>query len=80
MPVQLLILALLIVPSVAQSKIPGDKIKIGVLQDLPEPYASAAGNGGIVAAQFAASDVEKEYLEGMRRSCLVPLRVASVPS
>ena len=36
----------------------------GVLQDLPEPYASAAGNGGIVAAQLAASDVEKEYLEG----------------
>ena len=60
----IVILALLIVPSVAQSKIPGDKIKIGVLQDLPEPYASAAGNGGIVAAQLAASDVEKEYLEG----------------
>ncbi len=31
---------LLLVPPVAQAKIPDDAIKIGVLQDLPAPYAA----------------------------------------
>ena len=56
--------ALLLLPLVAQADIPKDKIKIGVLQDLPEPYASLTGNGGIVAAQLAASDFETEHVHG----------------
>jgi branched-chain amino acid transport system substrate-binding protein len=55
---------LLLAPPVAQGKIPEDKIKIGVLQDLPQPYAMDTGNGGLVAAQLAASDFEKAYLKG----------------
>lgn len=55
---------LLFASPAAHGKIPEDKIKIGVLQDLPQPYASDTGNGGLVAAQLAASDFEKEYLKG----------------
>ena len=49
---------LLLVPQAGQAEIPDEKIKIGVLQDLPAPYAAEAGNGGIVAAQLAAGDFE----------------------
>ncbi|HQT78906.1 MAG TPA: ABC transporter substrate-binding protein [Rhodopila sp.] len=52
----------LLAPPPARAKIPKETIKIGVLQDLPEPYASETGDGGIVAAQLAASEFEKEYL------------------
>jgi branched-chain amino acid transport system substrate-binding protein len=47
---------LLLMPAAAQAKIADHKIKIGVLQDFPAPYAGEAGNGGIVAAQLAAGD------------------------
>jgi branched-chain amino acid transport system substrate-binding protein len=53
---------LLLVPLVAQAKIPDDKIKIGVLQDLPAPDAADAGNGGVVAAQLAAGDFDVHAL------------------
>lgn len=62
----LLVLAmamLLGLPS-AWAKIPDEKIKIGVLQDLPGPFASETGEGGIVAAQMAAGDFETKYLRG----------------
>lgn len=62
----LLVLAmamLLGLPS-ARAKIPDEKIKIGVLQDLPGPFAGETGEGGIVAAQMAAGDFETEYLRG----------------
>lgn len=56
------LIALLLVSPAAHAKIPKDTIKIGVLQDPPEPYASETGDGGIVAAQLAAGDFAKEYL------------------
>ena len=49
---------LLVLAAAAQAKIPDDKIKIGVLQDLPAPYAAESGSGGVVAAQLAAADFE----------------------
>lgn len=52
------------VPFAAQADIPKGKIKIGVLQDLPDPYAQWSGQGGIVAAQLAAADFETQYLRG----------------
>jgi branched-chain amino acid transport system substrate-binding protein len=59
-----LAIVIMLLPALARAKIPEDKIKIGVLQDLQQPYADATGNGGIVAAQLAAADFEKEYLKG----------------
>ena len=53
---------LLLVPLIAQAKIPDDKIKIGVLRVLPAPDAIDAGNGGIVAAQLAAGDFDVHAL------------------
>lgn len=55
---------LLLLPAVATAEIPEGTIKIGVLQDVPEPYAEEAGNGGIVAAQMAAGEFETQYLRG----------------
>ncbi len=54
---------LLLLPPAAQAKIPDDAIKIGVLQDLPAPYAAGSGNGGIVAAQLAAGDFDVHALK-----------------
>lgn len=54
----------LMIPAVSKAEIPGGKIKIGILQDLPQPSADETGNGAIVAAQLAASDFEKEFLKG----------------
>jgi branched-chain amino acid transport system substrate-binding protein len=58
--IPLLSLVVLLLPVAALAEIPQDKIKIGVLEDLPEPYAADAGNGGIVAAQLAAADFERK--------------------
>ncbi len=55
---------LLLAPATTLAKIPHDTIKIGVLQDLPQPFASQTGNGGLVAAQLAASDFATEHLKG----------------
>ena len=55
---------LLVLAAAAQAKIPDDKIKIGVLQDLPAPYAAESGSGGVVAAQLAAADFEVQSLQG----------------
>ena len=55
---------LLVAPAGSRAKIPDDKIKIGILQDQPEPIAMETGNGGVVAAQLAASDFGKEFLRG----------------
>jgi branched-chain amino acid transport system substrate-binding protein len=55
---------LLVAPAGSRAKIPEDKIKIGILQDQPEPVGMETGNGGVVAAQLAASDFGKEYLNG----------------
>jgi hypothetical protein len=55
---------LLVAPAGSRAKIPADKIKIGILQDQPEPIAMETGNGGVVAAQLAASDFGKEFLKG----------------
>ena len=49
---------LLLGPVTAQGKIPDDKVKVGVLQDLPAPDATGSGSGGIVAAQLAAADFD----------------------
>jgi branched-chain amino acid transport system substrate-binding protein len=55
---------LLVAPVGSRAKIPGDKIKIGILQDQPEPFATETRNGAVVAAQLAASDFEKEFQKG----------------
>ncbi len=55
---------LLVAPVASRAEIPEDKIKIGILQDLPGPFAEETGNGAIVAAQLAASDFETEHLKG----------------
>ena len=60
----MLAIAVLSAAPVAQAKIPQDMIKIGVLQDLPGVYAGETGEGGIVAAQMAASKFEKEHVRG----------------
>ncbi len=60
----LLVLIVLLVPAFAQAEIPEGTIKIGVLQNLPGPYAGETGNGGIVAAQMAAAAFETQYLRG----------------
>lgn len=55
---------LLMIPAASRGELPDDKIKIGILQDLPQPLAGETGNGGIVAAQLAAGDFETEFLKG----------------
>lgn len=54
---------LLVAPAASRARIPDDKIKIGILQDQPEPVATQTVNGGVVAAQLAASDFAKESLK-----------------
>lgn len=56
--------AALLTPLAAHAAIPDGKIVIGILQDLPEPFATETGNGGIVAAQLAAGDFETEHMRG----------------
>jgi branched-chain amino acid transport system substrate-binding protein len=60
----LLSLLLLAIPAAAYGRIPDNTIKIGILQDLPGPEAGTTGRGGLVAAQLAASDFEREFLRG----------------
>ena len=55
---------LLVGPVGSRAEIPDGKIKIGILQDQSEPVAMETGNGGVVAAQLAASDFGKEFLKG----------------
>jgi putative membrane protein len=55
---------LLAAPIPSRAEIPEGKIKIGILQDLAGPFAEETGNGGIVAAQLAASDFATEHLKG----------------
>lgn len=55
---------LLVAPAGARARIPDGKIKIGILQDQPEPVATETGNGGVVAAQLAASDFGTEFQKG----------------
>ena len=54
---------MLLMPGAGWARIPKHTIKIGVLQDLPQPFAGETGNGAIVAAQMAASDFETRYLK-----------------
>ena len=42
--------------SPAWSQIPGNTLKIGVLNDMNGPYADPSGRGSVVAAQMAAED------------------------
>ena len=44
----------------AHARIPGDKIKIGVLSDFSGPFADQVGKGSLVGAQLAAEDFAKE--------------------
>ncbi len=60
----LLMLPVLMLPAVSQGKLPEDKIKIGILQDVAPPATGETGNGAIAAAQMAASDFGTEFLKG----------------
>ncbi|MBN8903688.1 MAG: ABC transporter substrate-binding protein, partial [Rhodospirillales bacterium] len=51
-------------PMTGQAKIPKDTVKIGILQEMPRPYADRTGRGALVAAQLAASDFETEHMRG----------------
>lgn len=63
MRIEIALLSLLLAaPVAARAGIPNDKITIGILQDLPEPYASELGDGAFVAAQMAVNDFETKYL------------------
>ncbi len=44
----------------AHARIPGDKIRIGVLSDFSGPFADQVGKGSLVGAQLAAEDFAKE--------------------
>jgi branched-chain amino acid transport system substrate-binding protein len=56
-----LVSLLLALPVATHAAIPSDKITIGILQDLPEPYASETGDGALVAAQLAVDDFETKH-------------------
>ena len=44
----------------AHARIPGEKIKIGVLSDFSGPFADQVGKGSLVGAQLAAEDFANE--------------------
>ena len=55
------ILALLLAAPVGtRAQIPGDIIRIGVLNDMSGPFADLSGRGSVTAAQMAAEDFAKE--------------------
>ncbi len=55
-----LALALLLLAAPAWAQIPGNVIKIGVLNDMTGPFADLSGKNSVVAAQMAAEDFAKE--------------------
>lgn len=44
----------------AQAQIPGDTLRIGVLNDMNGPFAAQSGRGSVVAAEMAAEDFAPE--------------------
>jgi branched-chain amino acid transport system substrate-binding protein len=44
----------------AQAQIPGDLLRVGVLNDMNGPFAAQSGRGSVVAAQMAAEDFAPE--------------------
>ncbi|WP_158745446.1 ABC transporter substrate-binding protein [Acidisphaera sp. L21] len=55
-----LAMALLAAASPAWADVPGNTLKIGVLNDQSGPFADQSGKGSVVAAQLAADDFAKE--------------------
>ena len=47
-------------PVAAWAQIPGNTIKIGVLNDMSGPYADLSGKDSVIAAQMAAEDFARE--------------------
>ncbi len=62
-----LALALLLVSAPAWADIPGNVVKIGVLNDMTGPFADLSGKGSVIAAQMAADDFAKSAGPGAPR-------------
>ena len=62
-----LLALLLAAPAGAHAQIPGDTIRIGVLNDMSGPFADLSGRGSVTAAQMAAEDFAKEAGAGAPR-------------
>ena len=59
--------ALLFAAVPAAAEIPGNVVKIGVLNDMSGPFADLSGKGSVVAAQMAADDFAKQAGPGAPR-------------
>jgi branched-chain amino acid transport system substrate-binding protein len=54
------LLPALAVPVAAQAEIPGNTLKIGILNDQSGPFADQSGKGSVAAAELAVDDFKKE--------------------
>ena len=62
-----LALALILLAAPAWADIPGNVVKIGVLNDMTGPFADLSGKGSVLAAQMAAEDFAKAAGPGAPR-------------
>ncbi len=62
-----LLAAALLAATAAQAEIPGNVIRIGVLNDMSGPFADLSGRGSVLAAQMAAEDFAKQAVPGAAR-------------
>jgi branched-chain amino acid transport system substrate-binding protein len=60
MKISALFVSVLLTSAPAWAEIPGNTIKVGVLNDQSGPFADQSGKGSVVAAQLAADDFMKE--------------------
>ena len=60
MKILALVAAALVAALPAMAEVPGNTIKIGILNDQSGPFADQSGRGSVVAAQLAAADFAQE--------------------
>ncbi len=63
----LFLAAALLAASPAWAQIPGNVVRIGVLNDMSGPFADLSGRGSVVAAQMAADDFARDAGPGAPR-------------
>ena len=62
-----LLLALTLLSGPAWAEIPGNVLKVGVLNDMSGPFADLSGKNSVVAEQMAAEDFAKAAGAGAPR-------------
>jgi ABC-type sugar transport system substrate-binding protein len=74
------LLPALAVPVAAQAEIPGNTLKIGILNDQSGPFADQSGKGSVAAAELAVATIRTSPTSARTSCANGSTRTASRPS